>query len=236
MDERVSSIPNAFYDLIVFVTPSILLVTGVSIGVSGVDWIGDLEAPGNLNTLVPVALLAVFGSYEYGRIAETWSAHVVQKPLGRLAKLGILRNTDFLALHPYAYEQLGLPDAADGRPADKWVLYMFAFSRHAGIGGDLLKRYAWEKLSRSSAFTYALLFLASNIVGGLYLIRAVDLPAGKWGFGGWCFTLGSSLLVLATYVEYYRRNCWNYDLLMKVIPVLLNFDNSGDSTQHRVED
>lgn len=221
MEDRVGSIPNAFYDLIVFVTPSLIFGLGVTVGLGGYRSLRNLEAPSDLNSTVILVVLALVGSYEYGRIAEAWSANIVQRPLAWLMRLGVLKNEDFLAVHPYAYQKLGLEESADGRAADKWVLYLFAFSEHAGIGGDLLKRYAWEKLSRSSAFTYCLLLFASLLTGSLYLLGLVSLPAGRWGFGGWVFTLATTILAMATFTEYYKRNCWNFDMLVKVMPVLL---------------
>ena len=223
MSDRLSAIPNSFYDLIVFVTPSVILAFGILIGLDGFAWTRSVRISeiGAIN-LVGILIAGLIASYEFGRIAEAWSAIVVQKPLAFLTKhTRLFQNPDFLASHADIHQYLGLASSADARQGDKWVIYLYSFIANPGLGGDLLKRYAWEKLSRSSAFTYALLSVTTAVFFLGHLLFSRPLPAGALGFGGYYYSPIVAVLMMVTYVEYYKRNSWNYDLLVKTTPVLM---------------
>ena len=176
--------------------------------------------------------VGIVASYEYGRIAEALSAYLVQNPLKFLVKHTKFFNkeykNDFLKGREEIYKVLKLEEPYDGRKGDKWAIYLYAFSKNPLIGADLLKRYAWEKLSRNSAFTYAALLIIS--IG--FIVRDVIVSQTfnyqSFQFGSLAYTTACLIMVFLTYVEYYRRNVWNYDLLTKAIPVLLANTTSND--------
>ena len=220
MDNRLSSIPNAFYDLIVFASSTFTFAIGVFFGVGLYqgDWYKSL---GTANVFLIFAAL-IFLSYEYGRIAEAWSADLVQNPLKFIRnKTRFLNNPDFLADLSDIEEALGLSTLIETRKGGKWTVYFYAMQINPMLGTDLLKRYAWEKLSRNSAFTFCILTIISVISGILNSISFITIPfQGQWTFGSIGYSLISLTLMVFTYYEYYRRNCWNNDLLEKVLPVL----------------
>lgn len=220
---RLSGFPNVFYDLIVFVTPSLTAALGVAFGATGTGWLHHLHlADVAVLNAIGFAVVALFLSYEYGRVAEAWSALLVQRPLKYLNRhVRWLRNEDFCCDHVDLYDYLSLRKPADGRSGDKWVLYIFDALVSPAIGSDLLKRYAWEKLARSSAFTYVVLLLTSLLFAVLASISLVGLPAGSIGFGGVWYTLAVAALALVATVDYFKRNAWNHDLLTRTAPVLI---------------
>lgn len=223
MVDRLGTIPNAFYDLIVFVTPSVVFAFGLLIGLDGVGWTHSLKLSelGAVN-LIGLLIAGLVASYEFGRIAEAWSAVLVQRPLSFLVKhTRLFQSPDFLSKYIDVYATLGISGTSDGRDGDKWVIYLYGFIASPGLGEDLLKRYAWEKLARSSAFSYLILFLISVSYGLGHLFAKVPLPARSLGFGGVLYTVVTTILIVLTYVEYYKRNAWNHDLLIKTTPVLL---------------
>lgn len=220
MEEKLgSSIPNVFYDLIVFASSTALFLVGILLGVGLFegDW---YEGLGAANILLIFAAL-LFLSYEYGRIAEAWSAVIVQSPLAFLSKyLPFLGSPDFLAELDNVEESLKLESLPASRKGGKWVVYYYAMLVCPKLGTDLLKRYAWEKLSRNSAFTFCILMIIS-FVCRILLWCKVELSFGeKWTFGTWEYSIPVLLMACITYYEYYRRNCWNNDLLRKVLTVL----------------
>ncbi len=227
------NIPNVFYDLLVFVVPTCQLIIGVWLGVYDFDF--NIIKSINLPTSIFLIVLMIVFSYEYGRIAEALSAILVQQPLKFLNKHKIFfSNEDFLKKRENIYDVLGLEKPYDGRDGDKWAIYMYAFSKKPAIGADLLKRYAWEKLSRNSAFTNAILLFISSVrwvylicIGNQYVWYRVQ-------FGSLLYTICCLLLVLLTYTEYYKRNVWNYDLLTKILPILMDNqkNNSGDKNRN----
>lgn len=226
------NIPNVFYDLLVFAVPTCQLMIGIWLGVYDFDFsvIKSLDLP---TTIFIIVIMIVF-SYEYGRIAEALSAILVQQPLSFLNKHKIFfNNEDFLRKRENIYDVLGLEKPYDGRDGDKWAIYMYAFSKKPAIGADLLKRYAWEKLSRNSAFTNAILLLISFIrwiylicIGNQYVWYRVQ-------FGSLLYTLCCLLLVILTYTEYFKRNVWNYDLLTKILPILMDNQKYNDRGNNR---
>ncbi len=213
-------IPNAFYDMMVFIVPTTQLSVLCYIGLYGFDisWIKDVSG----TILIIVVLSVVLLSYEYGRMAEALSAYLVQKPLQFLGKHTIFfAHPDFLKERDNIYTILGLTPCYDGRKGDKWAIYLYAFHQQPIIGSDLLKRYAWEKLSRNSAFTYAVLLIISLLYTIYTIANGNNIVWLPFRIGSISFTMACTILTFLTYVEYYRRNIWNYDLLTKAIPILL---------------
>ena len=222
--ERFKALPNAFYDLIVFVIPTLLLALGGTIGFRGIEIFSliDLSKLKTLSSILAL-MVALVVSYEYGRIAETWSAILVQNPLKFIAKhTPFLSSPDFLSGHPHALNILKLSPTYDGRTADKWVIYFYAFVASPVLGSDLLKRYAWEKLSRSAAFSYGILTISSILTAVYnYFLPQSIFVSGTGCFGSWIFSSLVLILSILTYYEYYKRNVWNFDLLTKITPVLI---------------
>lgn len=239
---QLSAIPNVFYDLIVFLTPTATLVAGIVVGVGGIEQIPILDRL-EVTALNAIALLGllIVASYEFGRLAEAWSAAVVQTPLrwiaretGRLGRFSVFQDENFCANLKPQVSSLGLP--GQSAAGDKWTLYFYAFLISPGIGSDLLKRYAWEKLARSSGFTLALLFATSVVVGLLSVCGLGPGASGPWTFGSLRLAAAYGALAALTYIEYYRRNCWNNDLLRKVLPVLkeagrMSVERAGNQAQ-----
>ncbi len=221
MDNKLSGIiPNAFYDLIVFASSTVLFAGGMFFGLGQhhAEWYKQLGT-GNV-VLIFAGLL--FLSYEYGRIAEAWSAALVQRPLKFLRDhTRLMKNEDFLAPLDKVEGALGLDATKSLRNGGKWAVYFYAMAVNPKLGTDLLKRYAWEKLSRNSAFTFCLLSAISIAAYVADLLPGVDVPLkGGWTFGSLEYSAIVCLMTVVTYAEYYQRNCWNNDLLERVIPVL----------------
>jgi hypothetical protein len=230
MERLDDAFPNAFYDVLVFMSPSILLVLGASFGVFGVGVIHLYVRP-TASDLVLALVGLLFLGYEYGRLAETLSHSFVTAPLGWLVKRRLLlRSPDYSRNLDAETASLELPGTSKSSPSgNKWALYFFASAVAPALGRDLMKRYAWEKLSRSSAFTALLLFAASLVAG---FFRWNGVAADKvllFSFGTTAYSLTFGGLWLATSYEYYRRHCWNTDLLRKVLPVLLYVSRRGSA-------
>ena len=223
--DGIKYLPNAFYDMIVFAVPTVQFAVGICIGWPGfnIGWISYIKNASPSFTLV-IIMMGIAASYEYGRLAEALSAYLVQGPLEIIVQktfwskvVKTEHKEDFLRERDEIYDVLGLEKPSDKRIGNKWAIYFFAFNKNPSIGADLLKRYAWEKLSRSSAFTYALLILIS-ILSIVY--NLIDTHSCSFRFGSSHYIIGCFIMAILTYLEYYRRNIWNHVLLTKVIPIL----------------
>lgn len=233
-------IPNFFYDLIVFMTPSLSLALGIMSGL-GQHGYKFLKSQVNLSTtegfdLALLLILFFFGflflAYEYGRLAEALSSWIsdMVKYL-RKRKILFAREKDYSIPFGDQINKLKLPVKLEDERMDKWTIYFYAMRFQPNIGSDILKRYAWEKLARSSAFTFGILSIISCIVGVLRIFQIKRLlsysllDTGFFGWGSIAYTFFSILMFALTTYEYYRRKSWNNDLLIKILPVILLPDN-----------
>lgn len=234
--ERFGAVPNFFYDFIVFVAPTIGIAAGISLGLTGSfdiieQWLKSIGLVGAIG----MSLLIFFASYEYGRLAETYSDLFVGRVVNYVRRWGVrwlFQDSDYRRNLSEEISKLPLPelDLKDRRDS-KWTVYFFALYVNPKIGEDLLKRYAWEKLARSSAFSAFVLLVASVLA---FLYHVAFGPGAKlplFQFGGIAYTGFAFLLYVILLVDYYKRNCWNNDLLMSVLPVLIanHVSNSRDS-------
>lgn len=219
MTEKLEFFPNVFYDLIVFVSSTVTFGAGWAIGLGWLNTHRLSEAKA-FDVILIIGAVLILG-YEYGRVAETWSAVLVQSPLRFIGKHSpFLKSKDFCVEHPSVEHDLKLECLPGARPGGKWAVYFYAQLVDSRLGSDLLKRYAWEKLSRNSGFTFCCLFLMSTACLGLRF-AGMSLPfQGSWRFGSVRFTVISAVMMVLTYYEYYKRNCWNCDLIKRVLPVL----------------
>jgi len=225
MDSKTVSIPNIFYDLIVFVSPSILLITGLIIGLNGfpITYVIDNKINIGAINFIFILFFFIFIGYEYGRLIEAISSILVSKPLKFLHKHKIfLNNPDFKIKLYKEYEALNLYKIEESEQnGGRWGIMFHASLVAPHIGLDLLKRYAWEKLSRSSALTFLILFITSIIFHYYRPSGLEQLVPNEWIFSSWSYTISVGILCMTTYYEYYQRNSWNNDLLKKILPILI---------------
>jgi hypothetical protein len=151
-------LPNVFYDIIVFLTPTLTLCIGLVIGFSLYKniWVSIVAGGGAALSVGVGILLVFFLGYEYGRLAETFSDIIVAGPIHFFRKKQwLFDNHDFQRDLSAQVNYLGIDmQFFDGRNKSKWSLYFFALEHAPFVGADLLKRYAWEKLARSEAFAF----------------------------------------------------------------------------------
>jgi len=140
-NDKLQFFPNAFYDLIVFGSSTVIFAVGVALGIGFVDS-ATLKNIGSVDVILIFSGLLFLG-YEYGRIAEAWSSALVQGPLSAIHKMvGERGNQDFLSDISEVEEALSLPAVKGARPGGKWAIYFYVMTINPRLGSDLLKRYA----------------------------------------------------------------------------------------------
>jgi hypothetical protein len=224
LSTKPGGIPNFFYDVIVFLIPTVLFAIGLVFGMGWEPRVMEFVSSGKLDGWHSAWIITaiVLASYEYGRLAETFSDTLVGRPLRFLHKKGfLLRNKDFAKDLRNETVPLSLGnDKIGSRTGSKWSIYVFALVFTPSLGADLLKRYAWEKLARSSAFSCAVLGLTSVcVLAGALTLRKAGGP-DPWQFGGLGYTAIAILCYIILCADFYKRNAWNQDLLITVVPVL----------------
>lgn len=229
-------VPNFFYDLIVFMTPSLTLTIGLIIGLGNyglqffIENMAMVKAEGInfLLLLIFFFIVFLFLSYEYGRLAEAlsnWIADAVR--FFRKHNLFFSKQKDYSIDFKNEISKLNLHEMLDDDRMDKWTIYFYIMRFQPAIGSDILKRYAWEKLSRSSAFTFLILFIISLLLSlvRIFKIKSIFsysfIDTGIFGFGSLAYTLVALMFFMLTSYEYYRRRSWNNDLLIKILPVVV---------------
>jgi hypothetical protein len=171
-------------------------------------------------------LLIVLGTvtYVYGQFASALSSSVIGVPISRLAKrfpkwASSDFDYDFSALVSSCSLDVDLPSK---KRNNKWTLIYFIITKTPNIGSDIIKRQARERLARINATN--MLFLAVLSMFGflarwtglstqLPLRDALRVPSP------WYVAL-CMLLAAAFAFEYYKRRCWNNDLLVKIFPAI----------------
>ena len=229
-------VPNFFYDLIVFMTPSLTLTIGIitGYGVNGFDFLSknlellNVKGFDFLIMFIFFFIIFLFIAYEYGRLAEALS-NCISNMVRFLRRKKILftKQKDYNINFKNEISKLNLHDMLDEDRMDKWTIYFYIMRFQSSIGSDILKRYAWEKLSRSSAFTFGILLFISLLISivKIFNIKSVAgyyfIDTGIFGFGSLAYTLGAFIMFILTCYEYYRRRSWNNDLLIKILPVII---------------
>ena len=105
---------------------------------------------------------------------------------------------------------------------NKWTLIFHIINVAPAIGTDIVKRQARERLARINAFNMIAITIVCTV--GV-IIRSLDseifqqyndiLKVPSAYFIVICF-----LFSLIFSYEYYKRRCWNNDLLIKVLPTI----------------
>jgi len=226
IDARSLAFPNLFYDIIVFLTPTLTFLIGLAAGtgvLSGLWSSISSDQGGGLLVLI-VSLVVFFVGYEYGRLAETYSDVFVGMPIRILKKLGVLgKNGDFGKSLDYQVKLLGIDiEHFQGRTKSKWTLYFYAIQNAPLVGADLLKRYAWEKLARSEGFSFFLLFSVSVSIHLSNYLTGNSVLQTNLQFGSTVYLVTSFALYIVAIIDYYKRNAWNADLLITTIPIIVN--------------
>jgi hypothetical protein len=204
-----AKIPNFFYDLIVFMTPSLTLLSGIlcGLGFNNSHFLCDNFSIMKF-TGIDSAFLIIAGffvllliAYEYGRLAEALSTCIGTMILYlRSRKLLFTKQPDYSIDFKNAINMLNLTESLDDKRMDKWTIFFYALRFQPIIGIDILKRYAWEKLSRSSAFTFGVLFLISSSLGIMKLLHIHNifnyyiLEMGVFGFGSLIYNISVDAL------------------------------------------
>ncbi len=219
-------VPNIFYDVIVFLTPTLTIFIGVVVGFSVYKSIwASIIAGGNATLSVVIGILIVFFlGYEYGRLAETYSDVFVGGVIRTLRKKKwLFNNCDFQRDLSDQVASLGIDlEMFCGRKKSKWSLYFFALEHAPFVGADLLKRYAWEKLARSEAFAFLCLSCLSLFFVIYNIVMNKKYFASGFEIGNYCFLIPCILMYIVCLVDYYKRNCWNSDLLITAMPIIVD--------------
>ncbi|MBU0678979.1 MAG: hypothetical protein KJ626_12785 [Verrucomicrobia bacterium] len=172
---------------------------------------------------VGLMIVAVTLAYVYGQLSSTLSAPFVADPVGKIVKcLGKRASPDFRTGFESAVNAYGLSEKLpQDKRNNKWTLMFYLQAKAPEIGADIMKRYAREKLARINAFNMmvlTLLTLASLLCGHLQIGQRFGVTEILKVANPWWLVLYLALCATYSY-EYYKRKCWNNDLLLKVLPV-----------------
>lgn len=221
-------IPNTFYEVIAYFGSATVLVLLACIGFAEIDFIrriGDFARALKGQELALLCIIVLALVYAYGQLASTLSAPFIADPVGHLVKkLGKRVSPDFRMDFTDVVCQYGLHHCLpDNRVNNKWTLMFHLLVKSPSVGRDMLKRYAREKLARINALN-ALFMACLSVLTWIPYVRAARTfdalrpyirTASPW------FLLVCAALTAVFSYEYYKRKCWNNDLLVKVLPVAM---------------
>ena len=224
--DAVSNVNSSLYEIVVYFGSTSLAVILASVSLvkpsvllGAVAWIATLGAAQQIVLLLVSATVA----YVYGQLASTLSSTLIGRQIRRLSRLLPQKYTeDYLYDFTEAVERLGFKDRLPPEKINnKWTLLFFVRSKNPGIARDLSKQQMRERLARLNALNI-LLLLTLNLSHILIIHSGYQLPPTsilKEIVSPYWVGVFAVLLLLFSY-EFYKRACWNNDLIVKVLPVV----------------
>lgn len=219
-------IPNTLYEVIAYFSSGSLFILLGFLSIVEDDATSSITtAFFALDVYEQIAMILVLGilTYIYGQLASTLSAPLIADPVGRLIRRMNKRvSSDFRVNFSSILDSYGLSEKIpEGKRNNKWTLMFYLLLNAPNLGNDLMKRYAREKLARINAFNMLLLFILT-IFSKLSSLLDLDIFYSLTKFFKvahpiWFFVF--FILVILYCYEYYKRKCWNNDLLIKVLPI-----------------
>lgn len=218
-------VPDIFYEIIAYFFSGGLFIALGSLAMVEPDvlkriaiYVFSLGLPVQIGLVVFAGVL----TYSYGQLASTLSAPFVADPVGKIVKkISRWTSPDFRIDFSDTVKAYGLSDKLPtSKINNKWTLMFYLNVKVPEIGKDIMKRYAREKLARINAFNMFLLIVLAilSLIGERFQLgQRLGLSAVLRAADPLWLVLYIVLIAVYSY-EYYKRKCWNNDLLIKVMP------------------
>jgi len=205
------TVPNVFYDLIVYYGSSIVFFIGLiflSFDFGAIrSFLSTLDVLGKIILL----LVALSACYIYGQLSSMLSYYLIKKPVNRIIKLlNPKQRRDYF----FEYSQL-LDDfpvfstLSSKKDKNYWSLIYYIKILRPDIGDDLLKRYARVKISRINALNTFMLLV---YLGLMSLFRNLQTHIQNPVI----IALILLFFVILFLLEFYQRQCWFGDITVKI--------------------
>ncbi len=219
-------IPSSLYEIIAYFGSGCILIVFGLLGMvdqvaikKAATYVFKLDLHEQIGLTVFVGIIA----YAYGQLSSTLSAPIVAVPVSKFVKiLGKHSSSDFKADLTDIVKTYGLAEELPpSKVNNKWTLMFYLQVKVPEIGKDIMKRYAREKLARINAFNMLLLTaiaILSNIGKKMGIAKNLGFADVLKPANFWWLVFYIVLTFIYSY-EYYKRKCWNNDLLIKVLPV-----------------
>jgi len=218
-DKTISTIPNMFYDLIAyFFSGSIFFFLVLILSYPFDSIIKFIE--GNTNTKnIIIILLSISFIYIWGQVASTFSSYLVKKPITFLLKRILKKvNDGFFFKHDELLKNFSIleyyPEKLKG---NYWTILYYIFLVSPNIGLDLMKRYARCKLARINSFNFLLLGIYSLLLL-IFNISQIEIK--------FLYSLILFFLTFIMYCDYYQRQKWFNDIIIKIFASVYKYQNS----------
>ena len=210
-----SFIPDASYELIVYISSGILFVALIGLIFFSPEGIYiKFAGTGTFEKFIIVVGI-IFITYVYGQMASVLSTYLVKKQVQKFVeKFMSSKSDDFNFNYPHINEKFELLRKFPNKLYNnQWSLLYFMKRLHPDIGDDLLERYARLKLARLNAFNLMLLLVAFCI-STLFFSIGIESTLIEYDY----LTLKFGTLIVLTLgfiIEYTQRQIWFGDILIK---------------------
>lgn len=207
----VRTVPNVFYDLIVYYGSSItffIVLIFLSFDLSSIrSFLSNLDVLGK----IILFFVALSVCYIYGQLSSMLSYYLVKKPVNKIVKvLKSKQKKDYFFEYSELLDNFPIfPILPSKKEKNYWSLIYYIKILYPDIGDDLLKRYARCKLSRINALNVFVLLI---YFGFTFLLRSLPTHIQNPGIVIAILLLFAILFVL----EFYQRQCWFGDITVKI--------------------
>ena len=221
-----SNASSSLYEIVVYFGSTSLAVILASVSLlkttvisDAAIWIATLGAAQQVILLIVSATVA----YVYGQLASTLSSTIIGRQIRHMSSL---LPEKYVADYRYdfsdAVEQIGVKDRLPpSKVNNKWTLLFFIRTKHPDISRDLSKRQMRERLARINALNMLVLLFTS--ISHIIIVRngyqVTSNSIWKESIPLYWPVVFGVLSFLFSY-EFFKRACWNNDLIVKFLPVI----------------
>ena len=210
-------VPDSLYNVfaylctgMLFISVCILLFSDLSLLLRG--W-KALELAGQL----AVVLFVLSAVYVYSEFISVISYHVIRRPVSSLVRLLNPKGaSDFFFDHKELLTRFDvLKQFPDKQKGNYWTLIYAAKIKHPAIGNDMLERHARVKMSRMNALNSFVVFLMA-LYSRTFEPAILENSLIRKPHVSFLVLFVSLLGTLMFAFEFYQRQCWFGDIVLKI--------------------
>jgi len=226
VDKAVKGLSEFFYDVIVYFSSGAIVVTALLLTTDVWEKIGPQLLPltGGIQLLAIFFLLCVF--FVYGQMASTFSEVLIKRPISVIVrKFAKDKADDFLFSYSKDLRKFTLLNKFPKKvERNYWTVLYWLKIHHPSVAADLIKRYARVKLARVNAFNCLVFCIACFVE--YVLSRASWYNINIFKYDTVVLGLLFSCLLVIFAMEFYKRQCWFGDILIKTLAAVEGRDDS----------
>jgi hypothetical protein len=228
--ESIKTVPGVFYDLIVYYASSVTFLVGVTLLFISPSDIHKILASVSLFETALLIILGISFCYIWGQLSSAHSYYIIKTPISLIVKWlnGSSCDDYFFNRSRFLEDFPLLSSTEEKKERNYWTILYYIRVIKPHIADDLMKRYARCKLARVNAFNFLLLSVLHLILRWTNLYSAGSDTFSSFYQSIW-MVLILLFLTLIFIIEFYQRQCWFGDIVIKIYAAIVKATTEGIS-------